>query len=573
MKKGRIVGAVIVLYCTIVFGIFLGKTGFFGTATHKPIAENEITTEDTTNTETNIGMIEGQHLNFTSDINTDILSRHALPSLERMEKNDQEKYVNNLQVIKKAKALGIGKRDFLYPELKMSDIGKKIDVLNDIFNEDKEKIIFNGTTSEDLQQVIDTNQNKIIDIESEQIQLNNTITLRDNIILNGNGVKFISNNVNIGIIAENIENVWINNICIEGNINYGLYFVDCTNVKVTENKINECSQKAICLIGNTEGFELSKNTMFHNGAGTIYISGNVSSGLIEENTIENSQGTSNWMAGIVLTSDNPQNKQDIWNNFDAGHRCPYRENLYEQTMAPHNIILKNNYVLQGNSSGIYSDGAYLCYVLGNKVKSNDKEGMCLDNGTIGFYLKENIFEENGRRIRQTDEDLQLDFVLESGRMEDGSAKSKLPGVSLDNTAYNILENNIVINNYGGGIKMVRTTVRCLIMENIVKDNNWGQNDTFHFLGIEIGAASAGAESTDMDFASDYENIICRNSITGNHYSGVFIGEECYVNDVFDNIIMEPQMFAVEAISMKFNSIVNNVSNAGIRNECQEGGNL
>lgn len=77
----------------------------------------------------------------------------------------------------------------------------------------------------------------------------------------------------------------------------------------------------------------------------------------------------------------------------------------------------------------------------------------------------------------------------------------------------------------------------------------------------------------MDFASDYENIICRNSITGNHYSGVFIGEECYVNDIFDNIIMEPQMFAIEAISEKFNSIVNNVSNAGIRNECQEGGNL
>lgn len=48
-----------------------------------------------------------------------------------------------------------------------------------------------------------------------------------------------------------------------------------------------------------------------------------------------------------------------------------------------------------------------------------------------------------------------------------------------------------------------------------------------------------------------------------------MGEECYVNDIFDNVIMEPQMFAVEAISNKFNSIVNNLSNAGIRNEYRD----
>lgn len=73
----------------------------------------------------------------------------------------------------------------------------------------------------------------------------------------------------------------------------------------------------------------------------------------------------------------------------------------------------------------------------------------------------------------------------------------------------------------------------------------------------------------MDFTPDYENIICRNSITGDHYSGIFVGENCYVNDIFDNVIMEPQMFAVEAISVRFNSIVNNLSNAGIRNEYRE----
>ena len=185
---------------------------------------------------------------------------------------------------------------------------------------------------------------------------------------------------------------------------------------------------------------------------------------------------------------------------------------------------------------------------------------------FGFYLKGNVFEENGQRSRQTDDDLQLDFVLDFGRMEDGTAISKLPGISLDNTAYNILEDNMIINNYGGGIKMVRTTVRTVILKNVIRDNNKGQNDIYHFFGIEIGAAPSGIENSVMDFTPSYENIVCRNIITGDHYSGVFIAEECYVNDVFDNVIMDSQAFGVEAISHKFNSIINNRTNCGVRNE-------
>lgn len=319
MKKGRIVGAVIVLYCTVVFGIFLGKTGFFGTATHTSIGGNEITTEDTTNTETNIGMIEGQHLNFTSDINTDILSRHALPSLERMEKKDQEEYVNNLQVMKKIELLGIGKRDFLYPELKMSDIGKKIDVLNDIFNEDKEKIIFSGTTSEELQKVIDNNPNTIIELDTKQIELHNTIYLKDNTIINGNGTKFFADNIRYGFTGESISNVFINNINIQGNIEYGMYFVDCTNIKVANSKINGMLQKSICIIGTTTGFSITNNEMCNNQAGGIYIAGNVSNGIIELNDIRNNGGTSNWMAGIVITNVLSNDKYNIWETFDEAH--------------------------------------------------------------------------------------------------------------------------------------------------------------------------------------------------------------------------------------------------------------
>ena len=53
---------------------------------------------------------------------------------------------------------------------------------------------------------------------------------------------------------------------------------------------------------------------------------------------------------------------------------------------------------------------------------------------------------------------------------------------------------------------------------------------------------------------------------GNHYTGIFIDKDCYVNDVFDNMIMEVRTFSVEAVSQMFNSIINNMSNAGERIE-------
>lgn len=506
---------------------------------------------------------------FSNDINLDILSRHAYPALERMEKNDREELVESLQVIKKMERLNLDKNSFLYPELNLENAEQALEAVCAEEYTQTNQIDFEGTTSSELQAVIDTNENAVIHILSRQIDVTDAITLKNNIGIKGNGVKFSCIGTEYAFIGKDISGVLLENLEIDGDADYGIMIAGGRDISILNCTICNMKQKPICLIGEIKGFRLFGNTMIQNYAGGVYIAGDVSNGLVEENKITNNMGTSNWMAGIVLTNVLSADKLNIWETFDEAHHFPYKENLYAQLKCPQNIIIRNNEVSYNNASGIYSDGAYCCYVIDNTVRQNDKEGICLDYGTIGFYLKENIFDGNGRRIRQTDDDLRMDFVLEAGRMEDSSAKAKLPGVSLDNTIYNILENNIVIHNYGGGIKMVRTAVRNLISENIIRDNNMGQNDLYHFFGIEVGAALADVESGDMDFTPSFENIICRNSITGNHYSGVFIGENCYVNDVFDNVIIEPQMFAVESISTKFNSIVNNISNVGIRNEYQE----
>lgn len=116
--------------------------------------------------------------------------------------------------------------------------------------------------------------------------------------------------------------------------------------------------------------------------------------------------------------------------------------------------------------------------------------------------------------------------------------------------------------------MLHSAVRNVIMGNVIRDNNAGQDGAFRFYGIALKAEPSGTEGQGADYTADYENIICRNIISGSHYSGIFIDEGCYINDVFDNIVMDAQVCGIEAVSLKFNSIINNTTNCGIANAFQ-----
>lgn len=470
-----------------------------------------------------------------SDINVDIISRYGLPKLERMGWVEQDAYVNSLQVIKKIYDMGLNKEEFLYPESEALKIEDAIFSLNERYYNNRANVIFTGTTSEELQQIINDNPGITINIRSKQIELNDTIVLQDNTTILGNGVKLEGYGLEYGFTGENISDVYLNGINIEGKINYGIYLTDCNNVSISDCRINRMLQKAICIIGDTTGLNISNNEMQYNNAGSLYLDGNVSAGLIESNKITDNGGISKWMSAIVLTDAVPSNRYDIEEGLGKEDDVWQREDIEAQINCPHDIIIRNNHISNNNSLGIYSSGAYKCYVIDNTIGQNDNGGMSLDYGTIGFCLEGNFFDGNGD-------------VYSSG-------------IEMDNTAYNILKNNIITNNYVG-IKMTRASVRNLIMENVVCG---GENNVYHRYAIEVGAKTEEDSNENIDLTPSYENIICRNNISGNHYSGVFIDEGCYVNDVFDNIIMGSQTFAIEAISDMFNSIVNNTSNSGVLN--------
>ena len=63
-------------------------------------------------------------------------------------------------------------------------------------------------------------------------------------------------------------------------------------------------------------------------------------------------------------------------------------------------------------------------MINNVIEDNEKEGMCLDYGTFGTYVSANTVQRNGERNRQTDEDLEADFILGLGRLADGSSTAK-----------------------------------------------------------------------------------------------------------------------------------------------------
>ncbi len=505
--------------------------------------------------------------NLTQDSTLEILPNdsvsfqelYKLPSLNRMSEDDQNKYISSLQVMKKIKSLDLNVDSMLYPEKNWKKLYGSILEQTKNLNANADTL-FQGTKASELNQFIKNNPGKKIQIRSQQIQLDESIVPQSNTYLIGHDTEVVkSKNPEKAMQLNQVRNVVIDGLTFKNGSDYGIYIVDSSNVLLLHNTLEQFVKKPITVMGQNDHINVISNKVVNNGNGGIYYDGKISDCLIEGNLVQGNKGTSNWMAGIVLSGTEVGDPQNPYQGFGTDNHFPKSQQIQTMLHCPSNIIVRNNTVENNNASGIYSDGAYNCYIIKNQIVNNDKEGVCLDYGTIAAYVKDNLFEKNGRRLNQTDRDLQNDFVLSFGRMQDSSAKAKLPGISLDNTAYDIVMDNHFLENYGSGIKMVRTGVCNVIMNNNIENNNFGENNKFHFFGIELGNAGGDAESKDIDFTADYENIICRNMVTGAHYSGIFLAEESYLNDMFDNTILDAKHFSMECLSDKYNSSLNNYS--------------
>lgn len=492
-----------------------------------------------------------------------IMTANKLPALSRMAAEDSKKYMGNLQVLQKIEKLGIDTASFETPELNWKNVYNRVSDTMQKENTFSDKISFTGSTASQLNTLIVQSTDAYITIESSTVRMDEPISMKSGIALDAAGVTFTGSTddrVAQAVIAEDCTNFALYNLNLTaGCYEYGIYIIRSNTFTIENCTISNALYKGLVMMGENKNFTIRNNTVSYNGNGAVFLNGNISNGIIAGNDVVDNYGTRNLTAGIVMTSMEIDDYYTAYNEFKDEH-------LYNLLDTPHDIVLYQNNVKHNNSSGIYSDGAYQIYIVENIIYQNDKEGMCLDYGTFGAYVSNNIVKENGGRLRQSDEDLEADFVTTFGRLSDGSSPAKLPGISIDNSAYNTIVNNNVTQNYGSGVKMVRSAYRNIIMENSVSDNNKGKSDDFHFFGIEIGHESTPDEPVKgLDFTASYENIVCRNIVTGSNYAGVFLAVESYCNDVFDNTILGSEWYAIECHSNMFNSMPNNIMDQEILN--------
>ena len=492
-----------------------------------------------------------------------IMTANKLPALSRMAAEDSKKYMGNLQVLQKIEKLGIDTASFETPELNWKNVYNRVSDTMQKENTFSDKISFTGSTASQLNTLIAQSTDAYITIESSTVRMDEPIRMKSGIALDAAGVTFTGSTddrVAQAVIAEDCTNFALYNLNLTaGCYEYGIYIIRSNTFTIENCTISNALYKGLVMKGENKNFTIRNNTVSYNGNGAVFLNGNISNGIIAGNDVVDNYGTRNLTAGIVMTSMEIDDYYTAYNEFKDEH-------LYNLLDTPHDIVLYQNNVKHNNSSGIYSDGAYQIYIVENIIYQNDKEGMCLDYGTFGAYVSNNIVKENGGRLRQSDEDLEADFVTAFGRLSDGSSPAKLPGISIDNSAYNTIVNNNVTQNYGSGVKMVRSAYRNIIMENSVSDNNKGKSDDFHFFGIEIGHESTPDEPVKgLDFTASYENIVCRNIVTGSNYAGVFLAVESYCNDVFDNTILGSEWYAIECHSNMFNSMPNNIMDQEILN--------
>ncbi len=147
----------------------------------------------------------------------------------------------------------------------------------------------------------------------------------------------------------------------------------------------------------------------------------------------------------------------------------------------------------------------------------------------------------------------------------GVLRRRFPAISIDNAVFNQVMFNEVDENFGGGVKMVRTSFYNVVGLNTLTDDNEGQNDRFHFFGIELGAAAADAPSIELNFTPSRGNILFGNTIRGNHYAGIFFADGSDRNNVFDNSIFGAKEWAMESVRPQPNYVLNNLTNLRLRN--------
>jgi parallel beta-helix repeat protein len=424
-------------------------------------------------------------------------------------------------------------------------------------------VVFSGTSASALNQIIANAKTGRIRIVSPALTVDQPIEIqRGDLTLDLGTAQITSaNSQSYMLRVENTANVSVQG----GNFASGdsaILVNTSREVDIDNVQMSNLTGAGIVVTGSTRVNILGNRITALSLAG-IMIHRNTTQSLVENNQIVGGAGFSNWMAGIVVTD----REVDLTTNpraiFGPDGYWVITQPMMQRLNPPHDNLIAWNSVSSGLASGIYVDGGVRTVIFSNFLDGNSKEGLCLDNGSTANVVASNTIYDNGQRWGDPDSILALDSILAGGRLPDGTAAEKVPGISLDNAVYNIVLDNNVAHNFGGGVKIVRTGYFNAIGLNNILDDNDGAGSVFHFFGIELGAASGS--SPELDFTPSRGNVVFSNVIRGTHYSGIYFDPGSDNNNVLYNVILDATSWALESATQMMNDSVNNLTNLPSRN--------
>ena len=446
-----------------------------------------------------------------SDLNasvTDYSVKYDLSALNALDS------LNGIQVISRLHTLGLSRSDLMNPEANMTSLNTNIQ--SALSGLPTQTVQYTGTDVDDLNQFLQNNTGKIVQLTQDIQVYKNTngsfgiIMVPSDTILDGNGHRLVmkagyTEAPDVGVVLYVYKDGVIPSTnCGVKNLSTDIPYVNSINVfsadniLIENNTLNNATKSGIMIsdeYGSTVNGIIRGNTINNVGDDAIAVYGNHSNLLIDSNRISGAKG----FAGIAISC--LQNGQQI--------------RVDNETTGPHDIIVTGNVVSGCSGEALYCIGSYKTYITYNTLRDSILEGVCLDSGCIGNYFAHNEVVNNG---------------IAGG----------LPGVSIDNGIYNIVDSNNVYNNSCSGIKLVRTGLGNIIVNNICTDNAYNQMGA-KSSGIDIEPLAVETENLGyIDGLGSNWNVVLNNTVTGSHDFGVFIADDDTANNggsSCENVIM------------------------------------
>ncbi len=380
-----------------------------------------------------------------------------------------------------------------------------------------------------------------IHLPEGQLELTETLKLPSNLRLIGIAGKteLIFKDVDFGLIIQNHNGIEVENLTIrhQGTHKFcaAIFITQATDLIFSNVEIIKPRAVGFLFADNVHRTRLEYCSVYEANLVGFMMVRNVWNTILQSCVAEGCKQGGVFLTDLKLAShidpldfhNQIHHTAEIIGNFapfDPHDPLPYRNSL---------IDCRFSY---NRKMGITTDGVGNLNIINCVIANNDCEGITIDNGSWGCQILNCHIYNNGRRGLQDETELNQDFVEQMGIMEDGSSKAKLPGISLDNAAYCRIENNSIEDNWGDGIKFVRSVYACTVANNLITHNNKGINDKFHFFGVLIGVAQR-QHPEQSDFPSCHNNII-NNDIIGKHYAGVHLLAGTSHNLVKDNRIID-----------------------------------